>query len=143
MNTKRRSSEEGIMLVELMIAAGVLVVALVMVMGSLLSVWQVVAISGQRIDASSEVTTILEEVQSLTFEELLSYDAAPLNGSLTTKYVELAMLTAEGEEILLPISEQEIDLETLPNPVEVKVTVSIHNHRTAPIARAASTLVRR
>lgn len=143
MNTKRRTNEEGIMLVELMIAAGILVVALVMVMGSLLSVWQVIAISEQRINVSSEVTTILEEVQSLTFEEILDYDPAPLKGSLTTEYTKLAMFDAEGQEIALPISEELLNLETLPNPVEIKVTVSMHRNNRAPITRSASTLVRR
>lgn len=143
MNNQRKNNEDGIMLVELMIASGILVVALVMVMGSLLSVWQVISISGQRIQVSSEVTTILEEVQSLTFDEILEYDPAPLKGSLTIKSMELAMIDAEGLEIELPTSVELFNLETLPNPVEVKVTVSIHKNNIAPITRSASTMVRR
>lgn len=139
---KMARSEAGIILLELMIAAGVMLGAVVLIIGSLLSVWDVIIISEQRASTYSEVSTVLEELRSLTFDEILQYDPELLNSTANIEEVRLAFLDADGVLISLPVQE-EIDVDALPNPVEISLTLVQLDRKGHALTQTASTLVRR
>jgi Tfp pilus assembly protein PilV len=81
-NERSTSSKavEGFTLLEIMIAAGVMAMGLVLVFGALVSIAETNQTSQTRTVANAQVNSVLEEVQALGPVELASYQPPPMPG---------------------------------------------------------------
>ncbi|MBI4559781.1 MAG: hypothetical protein HY706_19495 [Candidatus Hydrogenedentes bacterium] len=118
-----RGSESGMTLLELMLAAGVTTVSMVVLMASLMSVSTAHSVSADRALATAHVTTILEELHDLTYEQLLEYEPPSLTGLGASETITVACITGSGATITLPVGEGS-DTSAIPNPFRVRVRIS-------------------
>ena len=133
-----RTEEAGLTLLELMFAAGVMAMALSLLFGSLISVSVIGRINESRTEAVSVLSSVLEEVRTMPLQDLQTYAPPQLHGPGESYLVELACyapkMTSEDEEQTAPLPTgefermtfplpTEFDMTTLPNPLEVEVTV--------------------
>lgn len=126
-----RHPEAGLSLVELMFAAGVLVVALTLVFGSIMAISEARGISHERALAAQQVSSILEDIGRLSFDELLVYDPPEFSG--------LRNGDAEIEYVDMPTDPDEEP----PNPLEVKITLNWQDGRGRHSSESASAQFRR
>lgn len=157
---RRFRDESGVTLLELMMAAGIMAMALSMLFGGLISVSSMGDVAEEREAASTVITSITEELSdTMDFEDLLSYlppyfadigknpptiemecydangAAIPMPILVTQTTTESSEGEGEGESVtessgdLVQASGLSLDLSTLPNPLEVKITVTWENSR--------------
>ncbi len=144
-NRKRfRRGDAGLTLLEVMFASTVLIVLVVMLFGALLQFYLVQEISKQRTIALSHIGSVIEELQSASFSELIDYVPPELPGLGAEATVTVALIDGEGEKLSLPMQEPDEDLaDTLPNPVEVEVTVRWKDQQHREYSRSVSAMVGR
>ncbi len=132
---KKLKNNAGMTLLELMLAAGIAATALSMVFASLLSIMLVGQVNEQRTYATTSLSSVLEEVQAMPFDEVLEYVAPELCMPGVYYSVELACVVPGEEEggeaesepsgglvtLPLPYGYEEDDL---PNPVELQVKIN-------------------
>ena len=139
----RRSNTAGMTLLELMFAAGIVATVLGMVFGSMLTMSKIGDLNESRVAAITALSSVLEEVNTLPFDQVLEYVPPELKvpGVGYEVMVELvppgshdgyddgmspgesypSYPEQEEEGIPLPISsESQIQI---PNPVGVRVTI--------------------
>ena len=125
---RKLSRESGMTLIEVMCAIAILVGGLVAVFGSVFSVSEASAITEDRVVAIAELAGVLEELRDLSFDELVGY--YPFCSEKFGEYamVEVTCLNASGESMYLPLSDQS-QIDAVPNPCEVQVTLTWMNER--------------
>ena len=134
--------EEGMTLLELMFAAGVVVIALVFVFGSIFSMHQVGNLSEDRATATTEIASVLEEVRGLNYSQLLAYNP-PAPGALGDNVaLEIKCFDTAGNEVILPTDEDSLT-DPLPNPCEVQVTIQWLDRAGRTTSASSSAIVRR
>ena len=137
-------SDAGFTLLEVMFASVIFVVLIVFLFGSLLQFYAVQEITKQRTVALAHISTVIEEVQSLSIDELLAYVPPEFEGLGEEVEVTAEYIDAEGEFHILPLQEIDSDLKAaLPNPLEVRVTMHWIDRRGQEYRRSASTMVGR
>lgn len=120
----RRSRTSGMTLLELMIASGMLALAMSMVFGSLISISVIGTISESRVDAANAVSSVLEQVRTMSYQELLEYAPPELTRPGVDRTVTLECFNAAGQSVSLPLSTTLLsNPPSLPNPLEIKATV--------------------
>jgi type II secretory pathway pseudopilin PulG len=134
----RLPGDAGMTLLELMIAAGITAMALVLMMGSLGSVAHSGASTEERSIAAAHVSTVLEELSEADLEELLAYEAPALEG-LRGETIAVRCVDGSGNEVTLPATQA---IGTVPNPVEVRVTVTWQDSAGHTYSRSGSTFYR-
>ena len=139
----------GMTLLEVMIAAGVMVVAFVFIMGSIISVDTTADISEDQAVAMGMVSSILEGLSALEFEELLAINpAGDATATEETREAQLEILGNSADIVIecvdeygygqpLPIPVEYADY--MPNPVEVRVTVHWADKEGRPFSMTSST----
>lgn len=127
---KRDRSDAGFTLVELMIASGIIGVALAMTMGSLVSVATAQRTTEASAVAATHVSSILEEIRNTTsIDDVYEYIAPNIRGLGSSAVVTVSCFDVADNEIYLPltsVSESEsipIVRPTLPNPALIQVTI--------------------
>jgi type II secretory pathway pseudopilin PulG len=137
-NHGRLSSDEaGLTLLELMFAAGVMAMALSLLFGSLISISVIGRVNQSRTEATAVLSSVLEEVRSIPFDDLQSYTPPLLHGPGESFLIELACYapasdtggegTSESpgtgmQRLTFPLSST-FSAASLPNPLEIEVTV--------------------
>lgn len=119
MKRKVPKSEAGFTLLELMIASGILAVALSMVFGSLISVNVMGRLAESRTEATVAISSVVEDIRGTSIDDLLSYEAPDFSGIGIGNMIIVRCTTGDGTELVLPYTgetEQE-----LPNPVTLQV----------------------
>lgn len=112
----------GMTLLELMIAAGIMSTALVMLMGSIMSISATGAAAEDRTIARAHLSGVMEELSTTNFDTLLAYQPPAFDG-LMNETIMVSFTDSEGTIVQVPIDPN--DLEALPpNPVEIQVTVT-------------------
>lgn len=137
-----RNPEAGLTLIEVSVAAGILLVTVVLLMGNVVNISRTSDVVSTQAVATGHVNTVLEEVHGLDFPELLAYVPPAMSGLGNTEQVEVYCLDESGEAHRLPIENEELAAR-LPNPVEVQVLVKWHTAQGHEYKRRASILVGR
>ena len=129
----------GLTLVELMIAAGLMTLAIVLAFGSLISVSEARRISEGRTIAADRVASVIEEMQGLTAAGVLAYEAPPFTGLGADEQVTVRVFAANGTVVTVPLDSNATQ-PTLPDPCEVQVLVTWQD-RGRTLTQRASTLL--
>jgi type II secretory pathway pseudopilin PulG len=119
---KARSREAGMTLVETMIAAGVTAMGLVLTMGSFVSISTASDVSEEQAVAATMVSSVVEELRSMTYDELLAYQPPTTVDLGAGTAVSVACFDWDGGAHQLPVSPAAL-ASPLPNPMEFQVTV--------------------
>jgi len=118
----KRSRKAGMTLLELMVASGMLTLAMSMIFGSLMSISVVGNLSENRVDAVNAVSSVLEQVRQQSYEQILNFTPPELTCPGVRRTVTLECYNSAGTAIPLPLGESQ-SLPSLPNPLEVKATL--------------------
>jgi hypothetical protein len=128
---------EGMTLIEILFALGVIAVTIVMMLTSLVGMSDLRDLSGQRTTSAVHMDTIIEEVKALDWVDLFAYSLPAFTGLGGNEQVEVGYLDSEGQFVPLPLEEGEPP-DSLPNPLEVQIRVRWSdvrgremNHRTS------------
>jgi len=130
--------QEGLTLLELMIAAGVFVIGFVMLFGSVFSIRETSIISEDRTACMTHLTSLMEDMRALSHSELLAYVPPTITG-LVNPSVEVK-LYLDGDTFVTPPMDEGDLPEPLPNPCEVQLTVSWIDRNGRPEHASASML---
>lgn len=126
MGLRFRASQRGMTLLELMFACGILAVALSMIFGSLISITIMNRVNAGSTVAISALSSIMEELNTLPFDQIKTYVPPPLQtpGVQHAVTVELVLPGAGGgEPTTVPIPLPNGFSGAIPNPVEIRVTL--------------------
>lgn len=113
----------GMTLLELTLAAGIMAVGFVLLSGSIISIFATNQGTEHRQVAMSEASKILEQLNAMSFEEIISMT----NPILTTlgSGASVTMECFDGSDwLLLPLTDTENAEEALPNPLEVRCSIN-------------------
>jgi type II secretory pathway pseudopilin PulG len=129
-------------LVELMIASGIVTIALVLTLGSIISVSSTTDLAEDRAMAAATITSVLEELRALPYQELLAYQPPVVAGTGVGTVLSVACIASDGTAVPLPVDSSSFS-GSFPNPVEVRVTVTWRDKMGRPYSlRNAAFLVR-
>ncbi len=121
---RKARNNAGMTLLELMIAAGVMTIGFVLLFGSIMSISTTGSSSEDRAIAVAHVSTVIEELRSLDFTDVLEYQPPPITGlgGSALFIVELIESDEEGVTVLgtLPNTISALAAPP-PNPAEVRV----------------------
>ncbi len=133
------SSESGLTLLEIMFAAGVLVVGFVLVFGSVFSISEARDVTEGRAAAMAQLASVMEEVRRTSYSELLAYEPPAPDGLGEDATVEVRCFYNDGTSLELPVPVDSVP-DLLPNPCEIQVTVTWHDLRGRTLTRTSSAL---
>jgi Flp pilus assembly pilin Flp len=119
MTAKFLKEECGVTLLELAIAAGIFAMVIVFLMGGLIEVNQTNLITENQTVVSSQLESVVEEIQSLTYDQLLQYQPPDLPGLGVDSAIIVNAFRVGGGTVTLPVSDTFTG--TLPNPVPIQV----------------------
>ena len=139
--TRRREAQEGLTLLELSIASGIMAAAFVLVVGALIGVSATNTFTQERTIATGQLTTVLEELHGSTFDQVLAYQPPGVQG-LGGVVTSVVCLDSNGNLVPLPIVSGAV-ADALPNPVEVQVRVTWRDLAGRMQTCTASTLIGR
>jgi len=127
---RRIRSDAGFTLVELIIASGVVGLSMAMAMGSIMSVATAQRTTEADAMATALVTSVLEEIRGTTsIDDVYTYVAPDITnlGLGSTAVVSVACVDTANNVIPLPLTASpgaaDIVEPTIPNPVEIQVTI--------------------
>ncbi len=148
-NGKVRLAREraGMTLLEVMIAGGVLTIGFVLLFGSIISISATGSLSEDRATAVAHMSSVLEEVRGLAFNDLLDYQPPALPGLGAAAEVEAALVADDGAGGLETLGVLPASLGDLaaapPNPATVRVTVRWRDRAGRTLTTSAVTMVGR
>lgn len=146
---RRHKSNAGFTLVELIIASGVIGVAMAMAMGSLISVSTAQRTTEADAVATALVTSVLEEIRNTSsINDVFEYVAPDLSNLGLGSGVAVTMVCVDtgGNEVALPLTadvDGNVVVPTLPNPAEIRATIQWIDQEGRVRAVQASTFHRR
>lgn len=136
------SAEQGMTLIEIMTAAGLISIAFLYILGAVLSVNETRATVQQQGLAVSQLSSVTESLGSMPFSDLLTFTDADIAQLAPDQNLTVECFTADGEAVSFPLA-ADVDPDALPNPLEVRVTVTWDGPRGRTMSRSASVLMRR
>jgi type II secretory pathway pseudopilin PulG len=142
MTGKFLNDECGVTLLELTIASGILAMAFVLIMGGLISIGETNKITETQSLASSHLESVVEELQGLSYDQLLDYEPPVLPGLGASSTIQIVAINSGGNQVLLPVDPATLG-SPLPNPTEVQITAVWNDVRGRVYTMRASTLCRR
>ncbi len=155
---RKLQQNSGMTLLELLFASGITATALSMIFGALIGISVMGELNESQALAASTVAGVMEEIRTLSFEELKNYTPPNLHGPGISYLIQVdAMLPGEGSDteteaaegtttseikaLPLPLP-SEFD-EELPNPLELRVTLTWQEDSGHAFKMTAATLRRR
>lgn len=141
-NRRKHGQDAGFTLLEMMIAAGIMVGGLVLVFASIFSMNELCTLSGERALGMAQLSGLLEDLRASSYDELLTYQPPPINVKLGSPVVEVQAYYDDGSYVYLPIEGDVLD-PPLPNPCELNVKLSWSDRRNHIVTATASTMYRR
>lgn len=106
-----------------MLAAGVLTLAMVSLFGSLVTVSVAGGMNRDREVAVTHVATVLEELRSLTYDEVLAYQHPAFGNLQPSELVTVDCFKSDGTTLQLPVAAGTLAA-PLPNPLQVRCTIT-------------------
>ena len=118
---KRRVQQQlGLTLIEVMIAAGILAVGMVMALGSIISIAATTAQSEERAMGAAVVSSVIEQIRATASDDVRDFDPADVVGGRIQP--EAWVVTPNGE-VALPAEPDVPDAFFLP-PMQLRVRAS-------------------
>ncbi|MFO7775345.1 MAG: prepilin-type N-terminal cleavage/methylation domain-containing protein [Candidatus Hydrogenedentota bacterium] len=143
----KRRNDAGMTLIELMIAAGIMTVAFVLLFGSIISISTTGQMTEDRALAAAHMGTITEELQGLGWDEFLAYEPPALGGLGTGAQINIELIDTSGanETVLgaLPTTHSDLATAFPPNPIEARITVSWLDTKGHQVSTSATALFAR
>ena len=125
-------------LLELMVAAGVLLVTFSMFFTSLVSSTNAAEITNSQTLAVTRVMSVVEEIHGLDTETLMTYVPPQCSGLGVWERIQVSVTDSSGADVVLPASTVPI----LTNPCNVKVTITWADEAQRSYSLTVSTLHR-
>ena len=135
----RLTDESGLTLLELMLAAGVLALALAFLFGSLITISVAGGLAQNRASAVTHLSSVLEEVRGLSYDELLAYEPPEFDNLAPTEAITIECFKDDGTSLQLPVNPDTLT-NPLPNPLQVRCTVAWNDPRGHALQMRASQL---
>ena len=129
-----------------MLASGVVALALFMLFGSLISVSFMGEVTESKADASITLDGTLEYTRTLEYEDMLEYVSPEIEGVGVKSVITLECFDADGDSVALPLTApagEELAIPALPNPLEIKATITWSDNAGRVYEAYASTQVER
>jgi type II secretory pathway pseudopilin PulG len=127
-------SNEGMTLLEVTFAAGVLATALAMLFGALLNMRVIGQVSSDRSVALANLASVMEDLRGSSYDDLINYTQPTVHGPGVSNAVLLECFDADGNGIPLPWEAGDADAAppgagSMPNPITVKATFAWTDER--------------
>jgi len=129
-------------LIEIMIAAGIMLVALVMMFGTLMRISDTTSNTQERAIAATQLASLTDDVQAMTIDQLKSYTAPALTGLGAYQTVQVQCVDKNGTLVDLPSTDTNFD-SNMPDPLEVRIRVTWRDESGRTFQQQVSTIVRR
>lgn len=136
-----RNRSQGFTLLELSIAAGVMAVAFIVIMQSMVSISSTREIVSDETLAVAVLSSVLEEIRPLSFEQLMAYQPTPRGLLGSTERIRVFCFDQTGTPVALPVTSTPQPV--FPNPVEVQATVFWVDPSGKPFSRSVSVMIGR
>ncbi|MCP4639895.1 MAG: hypothetical protein GY851_05660 [bacterium] len=136
------SSSAGLTLLEIMIATGILTIALVMSLGSVISISTASDSTADQAVAMATVASVLEQIQTLSFDEVMAYYPGASSELGATTAISLVCYDTTGTPVSMPCNPEDAGV-SFPNPMEAQVTVVWRDLGGRPRTMRASTMLMR
>lgn len=120
MNAKLWTEKQGVTLVELAVAAGIFAIAFVFLLGGLIEMNQTNAVSENQAVCSAYLESVTEEIQGLTYDQLLVYQAPALPGLGADSAIVVEAFRTATIKVRLPVDPATFT-GTFPNPIPIQV----------------------
>lgn len=137
-------AQDGMTLIEVSFAAGVLALALAMLFGSLISLTVIGRLNEDRAIAEVELSTVIDHAARLPLEELVVYQPPSPARPGVKRSVSLVCFDHEGQPVNLPLPHgpgETPEIPELPNPLELQATLLWSAPSGHVFRSAASTMV--
>ncbi|MBI5092718.1 MAG: type II secretion system protein [Candidatus Hydrogenedentes bacterium] len=131
--------DAGLTLLEITIATAIMGMAFVLLFGSFINMADLGASTQKRTVAQSQLSTILENVRLLTYDQLKAYTPPAPQGLGASATAQVQCYTVAGAALTLPVAAATV----FPNPVEVRVTITWRDDRGRLSSLRESALFRR
>ena len=105
----RLTDESGLTLLELMLAAGVLALALAFLFGSLITMSLASGLTENRASAVTHLASVLEEIRGLSYNEMLAYEPPEFDNLAPTEAITVECFKDDGTSLELPIPPRHFD----------------------------------
>lgn len=118
--------DDGMTLLEVTFAAGILAMTLSLLFGSLISISLVARLNEDKTIANTELVSVLEKVSQMPLEELVKYEPPTLDRPGVKRAVSLVCFDREGAPVNLPLPREDgkpAETPDLPNPLEVQAVL--------------------
>lgn len=118
--------DDGMTLLEVTFATGILAMALSLLFGSLISLTLVARLNEDQTIANTELTSVLDKAAQLPLEELVVYQPSAPDRPGVKRAVSLVCFDREGAPVNLPLSREDgepVEIPDLPNPLEVQAVM--------------------
>lgn len=122
----RRSANDGMTLIEVMLAVSVLAFSFSVVYGSLITMYVLGRTNEDRVLAVTAATSLIEEVQAMDMSSVAQFKASnylTLPGEEHWVTADVIVPGANGPSAV-PLPLQSLKVGDLPNPVEVRLAVN-------------------
>ncbi|HIJ65031.1 MAG TPA: hypothetical protein HPP77_03700 [Candidatus Hydrogenedentes bacterium] len=129
----------GVALLEVIFAMCVFVVTLTLLGGAMISIVEAGQLVETREIAETHLATVMEQLRHTTPQELLAYQPPPIEERVTKGMVRVECFDSSGNPLSLPLDPGALS-EPLPNPLEVRATVTCTAARNRHVSTSASML---
>lgn len=127
----------GFTLFELMLASGVLTLALVSLFGSLVTISMAGGMNKDREVAVTHVASVLEELRSLSYDEILAYQPPAFNNLQPSELITVDCFKSDGAPVRLPVAAGTLAT-PLPNPLQVRCSITWADSRGRVLQQGAT-----
>lgn len=122
MSKRSLRSDSGVTLLEISFAMGVLVIAISMMMGSLLSMQRSAKTVKSRSTATAALRSVTEQLRGRTFNSVIETDMS--NSTIDGIPFSIAIELEDKSGNLVSVPDDSLDVEDFPNPIQMKVTAT-------------------
>lgn len=137
----RWKQQAGMTLIEVTLATGVMALTLSLLFGSLVNMKSLGDITRDGTRATMVLENTLELVRTISPSNLMASNLSVTDGPGVSRTIQVKVVNGSGTWITLPSASTAIG--TMPNPVEVQVTIIWRDERGHVFSRSASTKVPR
>ena len=133
-------SDAGMTLFEVMIAAGVTLITIVLAMKAIVSLATTSTVSETQLMAATILSSVLERLPALPLDDLTALNPPTDLSRRSGTAVQITCYDTDGNAYQTPFDPTGI---TLPNPLPVEVTVTWRDDQGRAYSKSTSTLIRR